>query len=255
MERKHFLDNIRWVTVLLVLFYHVIYFYNAKGVFGGIWEVIKAVGYNFKVDWHNSIADVTSKFWQFLSDVLYIVGAASKALNKLPFVSIDTEGIFSAADNYAKMSGEAASSMMQYKDYGAAFAEGYDKAGGNTAFAEGWKKDAAKAGEKAFKKLKDKFSFNMNATIGAEGYGETLNNIADDTSSIAKNLSATNEELSWLRDIAEREAINRFTTAEIKIDMTGMTNEIHRDVDVDGMYNKFVGDVGIALQTAAAGVY
>ena len=36
MERKHFLDNIRWVTVLLVLFYHVIYFYNAKGVFGGI---------------------------------------------------------------------------------------------------------------------------------------------------------------------------------------------------------------------------
>ena len=36
MERKHWLDNIRWVTVLLVLFYHVIYFYNAKGVFGGI---------------------------------------------------------------------------------------------------------------------------------------------------------------------------------------------------------------------------
>ena len=36
MTRKHFLDNIRWVTVLLVLFYHVIYFYNNKGVFGGI---------------------------------------------------------------------------------------------------------------------------------------------------------------------------------------------------------------------------
>ena len=36
MNRKHFLDNIRWVTVLLVLLYHVIYFYNNKGVFGGI---------------------------------------------------------------------------------------------------------------------------------------------------------------------------------------------------------------------------
>lgn len=36
MERKHFLDNIRWVTVLLVLLYHVIYFYNNKGVFGGV---------------------------------------------------------------------------------------------------------------------------------------------------------------------------------------------------------------------------
>ncbi len=36
MTRKHFLDNIRWTTVLLVLLYHVIYFYNNKGVFGGI---------------------------------------------------------------------------------------------------------------------------------------------------------------------------------------------------------------------------
>ena len=36
MNRKHFLDNIRWVTVLLVLLYHVVYFYNNKGVFGGI---------------------------------------------------------------------------------------------------------------------------------------------------------------------------------------------------------------------------
>ena len=36
MARKHWMDNLRWVTVLLVLFYHVIYFYNNKGVFGGI---------------------------------------------------------------------------------------------------------------------------------------------------------------------------------------------------------------------------
>ena len=34
--RKHWIDNLRWVTVLLVLFYHVFYFYNNKGVFGGI---------------------------------------------------------------------------------------------------------------------------------------------------------------------------------------------------------------------------
>jgi len=34
--RKHWIDNLRWVTVLLVLFYHVIYFFNNKGVFGGV---------------------------------------------------------------------------------------------------------------------------------------------------------------------------------------------------------------------------
>ena len=34
--RKHWIDNLRWVTVLLVLLYHVVYYYNNKGVFGGI---------------------------------------------------------------------------------------------------------------------------------------------------------------------------------------------------------------------------
>lgn len=34
--RKYWVDNLRWVTVLLVLLYHVVYFYNNKGVFGGI---------------------------------------------------------------------------------------------------------------------------------------------------------------------------------------------------------------------------
>ena len=34
--RKHWIDNLRWVTVLLVLLYHVFYFYNNKGVIGGI---------------------------------------------------------------------------------------------------------------------------------------------------------------------------------------------------------------------------
>ena len=36
LMRKHWIDNLRWVTVLLVLLYHVIYFYNNKGVFGGV---------------------------------------------------------------------------------------------------------------------------------------------------------------------------------------------------------------------------
>ena len=35
-NRYYFLDNLRWVTVCLVLFYHVFYNYNAVGVFGGV---------------------------------------------------------------------------------------------------------------------------------------------------------------------------------------------------------------------------
>lgn len=34
--RKHYLDNIRWATVLLVLVYHVFYMFNGVGILGGI---------------------------------------------------------------------------------------------------------------------------------------------------------------------------------------------------------------------------
>ena len=36
MKRKTYLNNIRWATVVLVLIYHVFYYFNAQGVFGGV---------------------------------------------------------------------------------------------------------------------------------------------------------------------------------------------------------------------------
>ena len=70
MERKHFIDNIRWVTVLLVLFYHVIYFYNAKGVFGGIggfyedqpWDCIMSMLYPWFMMLLFLVAGISSKY-------------------------------------------------------------------------------------------------------------------------------------------------------------------------------------------------
>ena len=70
MERKHYLDNIRWVTVLLVLFYHVIYFYNAKGVFGGIggfyedqpWDAIMSMLYPWFMMLLFLVAGISSRY-------------------------------------------------------------------------------------------------------------------------------------------------------------------------------------------------
>lgn len=91
--------------------------------------------------------------------------------------------------------------------------------------------------------------FDMSSMMGDVG------SIAGDTGSIADSLSVTDEELEYLRDIAERDAINRFTTAEVKIDMTGMTNKIDGSADIDGIITELTDGFTEALVTAAEGVH
>lgn len=95
----------------------------------------------------------------------------------------------------------------------------------------------------------DGSGFDMSSMMGDVG------SIAGDTGSIADSLSVTDEELEYLRDIAERDAINRFTTAEVKIDMTGMTNKIDGSADLDGVISQLTEGFTEALVTAAEGVH
>ena len=99
--------------------------------------------------------------------------------------------------------------------------------------------------------------FNMGDTdtFDMSGMMGDVSSIAGDTGSMADSLSATDEELEYLRDIAERDAINRFTTAEVKIDMTGMTNRIDGSVDLDGVITELTDGFTAALITAAEGVH
>ena len=98
--------------------------------------------------------------------------------------------------------------------------------------------------------------FDMSSMMGDVGsIAGDVGSIAGDTGSIADSLSVTDEELEYLRDIAERDAINRFTTAEVKIDMTGMTNKIDGSADIDGIITELTDGFTEALVTAAEGVH
>ena len=82
-----------------------------------------------------------------------------------------------------------------------------------------------------------------------------LDEIAFNTGSMAKSMDASEEELKYLRDLAEQEVINRFTTAEIKIDMGGITNQITKDTDIDTVITYLEDKLYESMTIAAEGVH
>lgn len=90
---------------------------------------------------------------------------------------------------------------------------------------------------------------------GMGGIGDTLSDIAGDTGDIKNSLDISQEDLKYLRDIAEQETINRFTTAEIHIDMSGMTNTVNSGSDLDGFISELTDEVTEAMFISAEGVH
>ena len=230
----------------------------------GIWNALGACCSNIGTAFHNVISNVQGWFYGLLSTALTVVEGICAALNKLPFVEFDYSGISAKADEYAAKSAEAYGSVEEYQNIGDAFTKGY-----NTfdTFTDGWASDAFKAGaswgDGAADKVSSFFDFGGGGTGGTDlGSGFDLSSIADNTGLTADNtgktadaLAVTEEQLEYLRDIAERDAINRFTTAEVKIDMTGMTNRIDGSADLDGVISQLTEGFTEALVTAAEGVH
>jgi hypothetical protein len=91
-------------------------------------------------------------------------------------------------------------------------------------------------------------------TGGTSGIGDDVSDIAGNTGSIADSMDITDEELEYLRDIAEQEAINRFTTAEIKIDQTNHNN-VSSGMDLDGVVSGLTDAVNEAVDIITEGVH
>lgn len=148
-------------------------------------------------------------------------------------------------------------------DFGKGWSEGM-----NTfdTFQDGWGSSAYNKGAEVGRNIKssvtgvfDNMLGNLglgeDGTGGLDPYGSALGDIAKNTGDTAKNTGKSTEELSYLRDIAEREAINRFTTAEIKVDLGGVTNNVAANTDLDGIISYLTDGVAEALVTASEGVY
>ncbi len=238
----------------------------------GIGNAIAALASNMMTAFHNAICSVQSWFYNLLSTALSVIEGICSALNKLPFVEFDYSGISSAADDYAAKASEAAGNKEDYQSISDAFNEGFTTF---DAFQDGWASDAFNAGAAWGDGIADKvsnfslsdvfgqtdipnvgdYTSGFNDAIANSGVGDSIGNIDDNTSKIKDSLDVTEEDLKYLRDIAEQEAINRFTTAEINVDMSGMQNTVNSGDDIDGFMTKLTDSVNEAVDNMTEGVH
>ena len=235
----------------------------------GIGNAIAALASNMMTAFHNAICSVQSWFYNLLSTALSVIEGICSALNKLPFVEFDYSGISSAADDYAAKASEAAGNKEDYQSISDAFNEGFTTF---NAFQDGWASDAFNAGAAWGDGIADKvsnfslsdvfgqtdipnvgdYTSGFNDAIANSGVGDSIGNIDDNTGKIKDSLEVSEEDLKYLRDIAEQEAINRFTTAEVTINQTN-NNNVSSDTDLDGFITALDDAMGEAIDEVTNG--
>lgn len=185
------------------------------------------------------------KAWNWLVDLLpesvtsaLGIGKGTEFSHRTSITS-DLENLKSGINNWLGDTPEGywEAPKMEMKNVGAAFSAGYDK--------------GASFGDKvqgAFKM--DELMNNAQALDEIGGAGKET---AGNTGKMADSMEASEEDLKYLRDIAERDAINRFTTAEVKVDLTNHNN-VNSELDLDGIIDRFGEKLVETLDSVAEGV-
>ncbi len=242
----------------------------------GIGYAVAAVATNIMTAFHNAICSVQSWWYGLLSTVLTVVAGICEALNKIPFIEFDYSGITSAANEYAEKSAQAEADKEEYTNIADAFHEGMSTF---DTFQKGWASNAFSAGAdwgdgaagNISGTIPDFFNTSKEpanteetypvaefddayTTTGAGTVADSTASTADSASAISDSVDITNENLRYLRDAAEAEAINRFTTAAITINQTNH-NTVSSDTDIDGMVACLTEGMNQAMEQAGEGVH
>lgn len=241
-------------------------FLSVANIALGIGNAIAALGSNMMTAFNNAICSIRSWFYDLLSTGLTVIEGICKALNKLPFVEFDYSGITSAADDYAAKASEAAGNKEEYQSISDAFNEGYSTF---DTFQDGWVSEAFDAGAAWGDGIAESVeNFSLLDLLGSTdipnvddytsqftGMSDSLDNISADTGNISDAMEITEEDLKYLRDLAEQEVVNRYTVAEVTVDMSGMQNTVNNGTDLDGFMSGLTDAVNEAVDSVTEGVH
>lgn len=243
-----------WNAVKLAFFTGVYWVIDLVDKLKLCWQKAGVAIANFMGDMKVSVLTILQNM---INGAIDIINKFIGVLNKIPGVSIDaiehvTFATTAAAENKAAKSARAADLAAYESELASAKA-------GRDAHIDSLKAElnsSVDALQAAYAQAKADAAADSSAEQTAlDGIGADTTGINDSAGSAAASLKETTEDLKYMRDLAEQEAINRFTTAEVKIDMTGMTNRIDSDMDLDGVLNTLTEGFAEALEVAAEGVH
>lgn len=243
-----------WNAVKLAFFTGVYWVIDLVDKLKLCWQKAGVAIANFMGDMKVSVLTILQNM---INGAIDIINKFIGVLNRIPGVSIDaiehvTFATTAAAENEAAKSARAADLAAYESELASAKA-------GRDAHIDSLKAElnsSVDALQAAYAQAKADAAADSSAEQTAlDSIGADTAGINDSAGSAAASLKETTEDLKYMRDLAEQEAINRFTTAEVKIDMTGMTNRIDSDMDLDGVLNTLTEGFAEALEVAAEGVH
>ena len=236
--------------------------YAVKRLFGNLVNNVLDMAISFTEGWDSAATSLANMFINAVNIAIGALNGLIELLNKIPGVEIGTVGkietVGSVTGSLKNMKkginnwvGDEpedywTAPKMEMGSLGEAWSAGY-----------AWGEGIEKGISNLFGGNKGNASDHITDALNAAGLGDMASDgkdTAGNTAKMAKELTATSEDLKYLRDIAEQETINRFTTAEIKIDMTNHNN-INSDMDIDGVVNKLTEKVEEELLSTAEGVH
>ncbi|MEY8524576.1 tape measure protein [Lachnospiraceae bacterium 38-10] len=210
-----------------------------------LWNKFAALANFFGNMWNDPIAATKVLFYDMCLTVLgYIqnlAAAIEELLNSIPGIEVEiTSGLDSLYANLEAAQNEVKDESgwteyvkkMEFVDYSNAWNAGYD-------FGEGIEETVSNFNPRDLFKADnipspDDYMSSYADMYDYSGLGENVADIAGNTGAIKDSLDITAEELKYMRDMAEQEAINRFTLADVHIEQTNH-NSIGGSMDLDGV--------------------
>lgn len=226
-----------WLVTSIINYFKVLgnFIIAFANFFGAVWADPLGAAYNLFVDIWNAIADYVAQAVNSIIDMIKQIPGMDKVLGDVGHVE---------SPILARKMIMGAKWRIDNLEYGSAYENAkaaYDLGANGLDFSlpEYERPELPEAGD----------------YTGEPKEGKAAKDTADNTGRMADAMDIQEEDLKYLRDMAEQEAINRYTTAEVNIEMGGISNNISNNMDLDGVVTYLNDSLLEAMQAGAEEVH